>query len=76
MATAAHQVVTHAAGGDPSLLARISVRFSSLVLPGDTLQFDGFSTGAEGGHTTIGLRVTNQNGIQVLTKARAEIRTQ
>lgn len=74
MATAAHHVITRAAGGDPSRLARISVRFSALVLPGDTLQIEGFSTDTPSEHRAVGLRVTNQDGVPVLTKARAELR--
>ena len=74
MATAAHHVINHAAGGTPSRLARISVRFSALVLPGDSLRFEAFRASREPSRELLGLRVTNQDGVQVLTKARAELR--
>ena len=75
MATAAHHVINHAAGGDPFRLARISVRFSALVLPGDTLQFEAFRAEKEDSQENLSLRVLNQDGVQVLTKGRAELRS-
>jgi len=74
MAMAAHHVVSHAAGGDPGRLARIGVRFSNLVLPGDELLFQGFDTGPSENLQSIGLAVTNQRDQAVLTKARAWVR--
>ncbi|MEC7242346.1 MAG: MaoC/PaaZ C-terminal domain-containing protein [Myxococcota bacterium] len=74
MATAAHHVINHAAGGDPTRLARISVRFSALVLPGDTLQISAFKGARDEAAESLSLRVLNQDGVQVLTKARAELR--
>ena len=67
-------MINHAAGGDPTRLARISVRFSALVLPGDTLQISAFKGGRDDAAESLSLRVLNQDGVQVLTKARAELR--
>lgn len=75
MAIAAHHVINHAADGDPTRLARISVRFSALVLPEDTLRIEAFASAPKPGVTTLGLKVQNQEGRNVLTKARAEIRS-
>jgi acyl dehydratase len=74
MAMAAHHVVSHVAEGDPARLARIGVRFSNLVLPGDTLTYEGFDAGSAEGLQSIGLAVSNQGGQAVLTKARAWVR--
>ena len=74
MATAAHHVINHAADGDPTRLARISVRFSALVLPGDTLQIEAYAQKPDTNPGALGLKVAKQDGTNVLTKARAELR--
>lgn len=74
MAMAAHQVVTHVASGDPGRLASIGVRFSNLVLPGDSLHYRGFKLSSDQGEQVVGLQTLNQRDQFVLTKARAEVR--
>ncbi len=75
MAIAANQVVHHLADKDPAQLSRLAVRFSSLVLPEDTLsikahRMESHSATEDG----FNLTVLNQRKERVLTKARAYLK--
>ena len=70
MAFAARAVVDGLCGGDPAGLARLSVRFSRTVLPGDVLTTRAWRL-ADG---ALGLDVRNQRGEAVITNGRAELR--
>ena len=75
MAIAANQVVHHLAEKDPAQLSRLAVRFSSLVLPEDTLsiqahRIESHSDTEDG----FGLTVLNQRKERVLNKARAYLK--
>lgn len=63
-------VLQHAAGGDPNRIAELSVRFSDVVFPGDTL----ISEGWDMGDGTWRLRGSTGRGNTVITNALARIR--
>ncbi|MDP6946437.1 MAG: MaoC/PaaZ C-terminal domain-containing protein, partial [Myxococcota bacterium] len=60
--------------GDPRRLARLKVRFSKIVLPGDTLTLRAHHVSRDDSVRSLGLEVTNQRGEKVLTQGVAEIR--
>ena len=70
MAFAGRAVVGHAAGGDPSRLRRLAVRFARPVLPGETLTT---SIWALAGPGESALETRNMSGEVVLANGRAEV---
>ena len=61
-------VAVAAAGGDPSRVRRLSVRFAGMVQPGDEVVFGGDGTG-----TQLTLWARRPDGTPVLTKGSADI---
>jgi len=73
MAFASRAVLDAVAGGDPSRLKRIKVRFSKPVFPGETLTTRGWVIGSEDGTTTYGFETLNARGSLVLSNGIAEV---
>ena len=73
MAFAARSVVDAAAGGDPSRLKRLFVRFTKPVYPGDTLTARGWLLEKTAGTELQALEVRGRNGLAVLESGVAEI---
>lgn len=63
--------------GDPGRLRRLTVRFSNLVEPGDTIRCRGRVTSVDdaAGRAVLEVWVENQRGEKVLSHAEAEIAT-
>ncbi|GAC1576073.1 MAG: MaoC family dehydratase [Candidatus Dormibacteria bacterium] len=63
--------------GDPGRLRRLTVRFSSMVQPGDTVRCRGHvkSVDRDGGLAVIEVWMENQDGQKVLSHAEAEVTT-
>jgi len=60
--------------GDPTKLARLGVRFSSPVYPGDTLVLDGWEMGDKNGRTAIKFEVhRKEDGVKVIKGGYAEV---
>lgn len=74
MAFCQKAIVNHGAGGDPARLGRIKVRFSAVVLPGDTLTTRVWKVGEADGVTTYGFETVNQNGKKVISGGEAQVR--
>jgi len=74
MAFTSRAFVEQACGGDSRRLARLSVRFSKPVLPGDTLTTTAWPLGDEGGVKRFGFETANQAGALVITNGTAEVR--
>jgi acyl dehydratase len=55
--------------GPPERLRRLSCRFAGMVVPGDTLRFEG----VEGPDGTVRLTAVKQDGTAVLSRAVAEV---
>lgn len=62
-------ILARVAAPDPRRLRKLSCRFSGIVQPGDTITFRAVEADRE-----VQLTATNEDGKQVLTKARAELR--
>jgi acyl dehydratase len=73
MAFASKVVLDAVAGGDPTRLKRIKVRFSRPVFPGETLTTRGWVEGSAGGRTTYGFETVNARGSAVLRNGVAEV---
>lgn len=73
MAFAARAVVDGCCDGNPDLLKRLKVRFSKPVLPGWELETRIWKEAGAAGVTTYGLEVVNQDGVQVINNAIAEV---
>lgn len=73
MAFAARAAVTKAAGGDPSRLRRLKVRFTKPVYPGDTLTASGWLLEKTGSRSLYGIEVRGRDGAPVLESGVAEI---
>lgn len=73
MAFASKAVLDALAGGDPSRLSRIAVRFSGLVFPGETLTTRGWAQGRRSGVAVCGFETRNEKDRQVLRNGIAEI---
>jgi acyl dehydratase len=71
MAFAARAVVDGFCGGDPGRLARVRVRFSRPVFPGQTITTRGWRE-ADG---TFAFETVNERGQAVITAGRAEVRS-
>jgi NAD(P)-dependent dehydrogenase (short-subunit alcohol dehydrogenase family)/acyl dehydratase/putative sterol carrier protein len=73
MAFTSRAVIQEVLGGDPTKLKRLAVRFSKVVLPGDTLTTEGWVEKTEEGVTTLGFETLNQRGEVVITNGLAEV---
>lgn len=70
-----HQAVTEWAGGDPTDVDHLEVRFSDPVYPGDRLSFEGEVVYANDGRARIEITGRNQDDDVVLEDSTAEIQT-
>lgn len=73
MAFASKVVLDEAAGGDPSRLKRIKVRFSKPVFPGQTLTTRGWLLSDSEGLKTYGFETLNPEGKTVIKNGIAEV---
>lgn len=73
MALAGKVVLDGVCGGDPARLARLKVRFSKPVFPGETLTTRGWPTGSGDGRTLYEFETLNTRGSPVLKNGVAEV---
>ncbi|MCZ7585816.1 MAG: MaoC/PaaZ C-terminal domain-containing protein [Deltaproteobacteria bacterium] len=75
MCTMAFTARTHVdwAGGDPAALKKIKVRFSKPVYPDDEITTSAAVTSVEGSRVRTEFAAKNQDGVEVITRAWAEI---
>lgn len=74
MAMACREVVDTLCQGDPARLARFKLRFTRIVLPGDTLTTRAWLESEDSGARVVGLETVNQRGDRVLGRAKAYLR--
>lgn len=74
MAMATKGAVDGLAGGDPTRVKRVAVRFSKPVLPGQELTTRFWELSEEGGAKTYGFETYNPDGAAVIKNGRVEIR--
>ena len=73
MAMATKGAVDGLAGGDPTRVKRVAVRFSKPVLPGQELTTRFWELESSGGSTTYGFETYNPDGQAVIKNGRVEI---
>jgi acyl dehydratase len=73
MAFTSWAVITTVGGGDPARLARLAVRFSRPVLPGQEITTRLWTVGARDGATVYGFETTNPDGDLVVKDGLAEV---
>jgi NAD(P)-dependent dehydrogenase (short-subunit alcohol dehydrogenase family)/acyl dehydratase len=73
MAFAQKAIVDQACGGDPRRLARLKVRFSKPVLPGQTVTTRVWKEDEAEGVSTFGFDAINDDGEVVLSQGMAEV---
>lgn len=73
MAMATKGAVDGLAGGDPTRVKRVAVRFSKPVLPGQELTTKFWELGSEGGAKAYGFETYNPDGAAVIKNGRVEI---
>lgn len=73
MAIAGKGVTDQVAGGDPTRLKRLKVRFSKPVFPEQTITTEGWKKGSADGITTYEFVVKNDQGEEVVKDGVAEI---
>jgi acyl dehydratase len=73
MAFVQKAVIDNAAGGDPTKLKKLKVRFSRNVLPGDTVSTSGWLKEDAGTHRIVGLEAQVDRGDVVIRDAWAEV---
>ena len=73
MAFAQKAVVNRYLDGDPTRLKRLKVRFTKIVLPGDTLTTKAWLKEQNAERTILGFETFNQKGEKVLSNAEAEV---
>ena len=73
MAFAQAAIINKAAGGDPTRLARLKVRFAKPVYPGETVTTQAWKMDETGDTLTLGFRVINPAGEVVVTNGVAEV---
>ena len=66
-------VLDNAAGGDPTKLKKLKVRFSRNVLPGDTVSTSGWLKEDAPTHRIVGLEAQVDRGDVVIRDAWAEV---
>lgn len=77
MAMGVNAIVDFCLSGDPTLLKKVSVRFSAPVYPGDVLIADGWVSEQDGDVTTLGFElVRRDDGVRVLSNGVAVVSTQ
>ena len=74
MAMAAKGAVNGLAGGDPTRIARVGVRLSKPVLPGQELTTRFWKESEGGGLTTYGFETYNPDGLAVIKNGIVEVR--
>ena len=74
MAIAAKGAVNGLAGGDPTRLARVGIRLSKPVLPGQELTTRFWEETGDGGVKTYGFETYNPDGIAVIKNGIVEVR--
>ncbi len=72
LAMSTRELINQVAQGDPRKLKRIKVRFTKIVLPGDTLHTRAWLVDQTADSQTIGFETLNANGQVVLGNASAE----
>lgn len=75
MAFVQKAVIDNAAGGDPTRLKKLKVRFSRNVLPGDTVSTTGWLRQDAGKYRVVGLEARVDRGDVVIRDAWAEVAT-
>lgn len=75
MAFTSWAVVQSVAGGDPTRLRRLAVRFSKPVLPGQAVTTRIWKASEADGHTVYGFETTNPDGETVIKDGLAEVST-
>ena len=73
MAMTGRDLINHYLDGNPARLKRLKVRFSAIVLPGDTLTTRAWVIEKNDNITTLGLETVNQHGKAVINNALAEV---
>jgi acyl dehydratase len=73
MAMATKGAVDGLAGGDPTRIRRVAVRFSKPVLPGQELTTKFWEVSGEGDSKTYGFETYNPDGQAVIKNGRVEI---
>lgn len=73
MAIATKGAVDGLAGGDPTRVKRVAVRFSKIVFPGQELTTKFWAEGAGNGTTIYGFETYNPDGAAVIKNATVEI---
>jgi len=73
MAMATKGAVDGLAGGDPTRIKRVAVRFSKPVLPGQELTTKFWELSSDGGIKTYGFETYNPDGQAVIRNGRVEI---
>ncbi|MFP5352417.1 MAG: MaoC/PaaZ C-terminal domain-containing protein [Actinomycetota bacterium] len=73
MAMATKGAVDGLAGGDPTRVKRVAVRFSKPVLPGQELTTRFWELSSDGGAKTYGFETYNPDGAAVIKNGRVEI---
>lgn len=71
MGVAARMVAAYA--GDPGAVKRLKVRFSAMILPGQTLTTGGEVAEVDGGRVTLRFWADDDKGNRVLSKGEAEL---
>lgn len=75
MAIATKGAVNGLAGGDPTKVKRVSVRFSKPVIPGQELTTKFWEESKSGGVTTFGFETYNPDGAAVIKNGQVDIET-
>ncbi len=73
MAYAQRLAVDSTEGQDPGKLKKLSVRFTTPVKPGNKIEFDGEVSDGKDGKKVISISARNQDGVDVLSNAFAEV---
>jgi acyl dehydratase len=73
MAIATKGAVDGLAGGDPTRVKRVSVRFSKPVLPGEELTTRFWKENESGGVTTFGFETYNPDGAAVIKGGQVDV---
>ena len=73
MAIASRAVVAAACEADPRRLARLAVRFSAPLLPGQDVTTTLWSLDPMNGRTRVAFEMVDASGVTVLTNGLAEI---
>ena len=75
MAFISWAAISQLAGGDPTRLKRLAVRFSKPVLPGQTITTRFYAAGTRAGREAFAFETTNGDGDGVIKDGVAEVAT-